>query len=189
MIWVWILIAVILTVVSVFAFYNFYWLSRPQVFLVYRDIIKNPEEKLTEFNPTLEEFIEAQTGAKIATEEQIKQSVGEGLNVCKNGFLLKGDGSDKNAYMLGYPINVPNSDGQSSTCKNGTVKGCGCNKVFNEAGFGTGVRGYWMYGTKPARPSKELSDKGWMFSDYTEGFNGAKQIENKYQIFGIPKLI
>lgn len=190
MIWLWILIAVILIVVGGYTFYDLYWLSQPQVFLVYRDIIKNSDYTLHEVNENLKNFIEKETGAKIANEEQLKKAVDDGANICKNGILLKGDGSNPKDYMLGYPINVPKSDNDSPSCKHGHVNGCACNKVFNVAGWGTGVRGYWMYGSKPARPSKELSSKDWMISDFTEGgYNGAKQVKNKYEIFGIPKLI
>lgn len=194
MIWVWVLIAIILTVVGIFTFYNFYWLSRPQVFLIYNT--KIDALKQTDDLDTLVNSVEQATGTKIATQADLESDLKDGLNFCTNGVMKDSTGK----YIVGWPTFVDkdfngSSDGKSQcnpSCdpKAGCVDGCGCNKKVNIDTWGTAVRGIWVKGNKPARLPSEWSSKGWQMSPFSnKRRNLGKQVENKYEIFGIPKLI
>lgn len=193
-IWIWVLIIFVVIVAGAYLFYDLYWLGQPQVFLVYQ-----PKGQFTKFDKNVIDSVEKVTGAKIASQKEMENEVKEGLNICTNGMLLAGDGSKKDNYILGWPTYVDknfngSSDGKS-TCADscdkvaGCVAGCGCNKMFNQASWGTPVKGVWVYGSKPAKLPSEWKKQGWEISNFSNARQGlGKTIVNKYELFGIPKL-
>jgi len=178
-----ILITLVVLLLSLFLFYQLYWLNQPQVFLVY-----NPNKQLqqSDDNKTLISKLETATGAQLATYNDLKNDLVSGLNVCINGIMA--DSSSN--YIVGWPTYVDTdvkSESCSSSCTSGCIAGCGCNKMVNIYGWDTAVRGVWLKGSKPTGLSDDW--KGWQISPFSAKRNNlGVDIQNKYEILGIPKL-
>jgi len=192
-IWGWILLAIVLLLVGLFLFYELYWLGQSQVFLVYQPTLSMPkaDEKL------LQDVLKA-TGAQLATQKDVEAEHLNGLNFCTAGVMYKGDGSDKTAYVVGWPTWVDKNFNGSSCGKevcpancnktSGCICGCDCNKMVNYGEYfngttGVNVRGFWLKGSKPK------SVKGWTVAPFSKKRAGlGKDIGNKFEILGLPKL-
>lgn len=181
--WTLIVISVILVIVlSLWLFYNFYWLNQPQIYLVYKQI--SPSLGGIAFSQTELSSLLAQFNAKFATLVQLNDT---GANPGKDPFYKSGDNS--NACLSGFTQDggtdasyFPSWGTETSKCTNDTLgnvcksncNSCSCNNQVNKL---YSPNGYWLYGPKPSSGSGVWSIAPWSLKKY-----------NKYEIFGINKL-
>jgi len=184
---IWAIIGLLTLTTATWLVYNFWWLGRPQTYLVW----KASGEHL--FSQTNLNLLQKATGGKWATFDQLNKANQAGLNVCTAGWVDHSHG--KGIPTKGwYPTWVEDAGDHkcphsTCSCKDGCVCGCGCNKQLNSID-GASVFGYWLYGSKPASLPEDLKKDGWKIAPWSAKRKGlGVDKNNKYEYFGIPKVL
>jgi hypothetical protein len=181
----WVLIsvsAILLIILGVWLFYNFYWLNQPQIYLVYTQVPTQYGGIV--FSQTDLDNLTSTFNAKFATIAQLNDpganpgndptyQVGGNSTKCLSGFTIDGETS---SYLPSWSTQTSTctKDFVGNVCKN-NCNDCTCNNQVNKF---YSPNGYWLYGPKP---SKSLIDN-WFVAPWSE----IKY--NKFEIFGINKL-
>jgi hypothetical protein len=187
-----ILLIVIGLILTTWLVYNFYWLAQPQVYLV-------TGGSSSTFDLKTVSSITDVVGGDIATMDQLVESFTAGASTCAFGWVkctCSGTGSTsycqntacQNPANPGYgaflPLNVDGITGQ--------VVNCGPNHKISSNNT-QGTANYWIYGKKPV--SSTFTDKNnvsWTVQPWIGNSSfktDGKEIFNRFQIFGIPKII
>lgn len=183
---IFIISIIVVVLILVWAVYNFYWLSQPQLYNVV-------QSTTSAYNVATVAAIESATGSKQATFDQLTQALADGASNCTFGYascsgctgIICGNCTD-NLGVFNIR-NVQGLTGSSVTCsitaaQNGTIGSNGNGQAF----------GYWMYGSKPAGSTITVGNTVWTIQPWVN--NGAEPtdgrvIQNKYQIWKIPKIL
>lgn len=177
-----ILIGLVTTLLIIWLIYNFVWLGRSQVFLVFL-------EHGVPYDDSVMKKIQTATGGTFASVAQLKDATAAGASVCHFGWALCGGASEcvsSNTITGAAPFNPLNVDGAGVTVPN-----CGENNHLNGNGMG-GAYGYWMYGTRPVSSTVSAAGVTWSIAPFID--NGAfptdkRTVFNQYEILGIPKVL
>jgi len=188
------LIIVMSLILITWLVYNFYWLAQPQVYLV-------AGTASSTFNTKTLGAITDTVGGDIATMDQLTESFNAGASTCMYGWVQCSGCSG----ITGVPAYCHNS-----ACLNpanpgygaflalnvngltGNIPICGPNHAIS-ADYMTGTKNYWIYGKKPASSTFTDGDNNqWKVQPWigNAGFpTDGREIFNRFEIFGIPKII
>lgn len=172
---IFVLITTIIFVIilTIWLIYNFFWLNRPQTFLVY-----NSSGTITS-DMTQGKNLATKLGGVLATVDQVNDELKNGASGCEYGYALCGStGTCLNGFQPVFPLN---------TGYTGNVANCGMSPSLNFNLPGSqSAYGYWIYGSKPAVKTID----GWTIAPFHNSEGTDKTyIFNKYEIFGIPKVL
>lgn len=167
-----VVLIILAVLATVWAVYNFYWLNKPQIFLLYKD------GGIT-YNATEAQSLASQLGVAMASVSQVRDAVAENASVCIYGYATCGGVKDpacgtSDVVQAVLPLNVVGVTGATTAC--GQTPGLN--------GNGINGSGYWFYGSKPA------SVEGWKVAPYHAPIGpDTTKIGNKFEILGIPKVL
>lgn len=173
-----ILLLVILTILVIaWSVYNFYWLNKPQVYLIY-----NPAQSFA-YNQQNANAVSSSLNAKLATYDQFVESFNNGASTCTFGYLNCTGCTGSCSYCTnGIGIyDMINSNGQVPA---------GCGGHVGIGGNTVNAGGYWLYGSKPANSQVTIGGTTWTVAPFRQIMDPTvdKEIFNRFEIFGIPKV-
>jgi len=178
-----IIVIIFVILISIWAFYNFYWLNKPQVYLVYK-----PANMSFPYDATQGEALAQTFGGHLATLDDVVESFNAGASNCTYGYAACTGctSSDKDCALFCssptaganvFPLNVNGVSGGV------VIPNCGTNGMLNTNTIN--AAGYWIKGSKPASSSVN----GWTVAPF-HGPNGpdTTNIFNRYEVLNIPKI-
>lgn len=188
-----ILLVVIGLILTTWLVYNFYWLAQPQTYLV-------TGGSSSTFDPKTLSAITDVVGGDIATMDQMVESLNAGASTCAYGWVKCScsGATGATSYCQNMACSNPANPGYGAFLTlnvdgiTGQVPNCGPNHKISSNNM-QGTSYYWIYGKKPV--SDTFTDKNnvtWKVQPWVgnAGFKSdGKEIYNRFQIFGIPKLI
>jgi hypothetical protein len=170
---------ILVLLLALWCFYNFYWLNQPQTYLVYGNVN-------VPFDYTQGKSIADHLNGQLATADQLVDSLAAGASNCTYGFVncagctgackVYCNGTSTSAILL--PLNVEGASGM--------VTNCGMNNQIN-TNYVSNAAGYWIYGPKPKSAD---AFSGWTIAPFHAPIgNDTRNTFNRFEILGIPKLI
>ena len=180
---------VLFILIATWAVYNFYWLAKPQVFLV----LSNTSGAA--FDQKTSDAVASAVGGKLATFSQLTDAYNAGASLCAYGFVdctgctgacitgcrptTVGSGSFGSVKVMGV------------TGLTGSSVNCGANGIAAQTNW---AGGYWIYGKKPVSTDVTVtgSTAKWTilpFIDNSKFPSDGRVQYNQFSIFNIPKII
>ena len=163
--------------------YNFVWLNKPQVYLVYK-----PNSSFA-YDLTQADSIAKSFGGTPATIDQFVNSFKAGASNCTFGYVscagcgISGATGIQCTGFCAPGATFANLLPLNAVGATGPIPSCGPNNAIS--GNTTDAGGYWVYGPKPSAALVA----GWTIAPFHQKLTATDyETFNRFEIFGIPKV-
>ena len=167
--------------------YNFVWLNRPQVYLVYK-----PNAAFA-YDATQGAQIATSFGGTPATIDQFVNSFKAGASNCTFGYVscagcgatgISGSSGIQCTGFCAPGATFANLLPLNAVGVTGSVPSCGPNNAISANTTNAG--GYWVYGPKPS----SALVAGWTIAPFHQKLSdNDSETFNRFEIIGIPKVL